>query len=184
MGAHVLLRPSPAVDVTDLLPHVPLYMKELEEALVGQRVVACIGNYKWLGAFACIPPIYSTLVGAATTEEEGYALVQKQRPSMVFVSQHLDAGSGLSLVARIEALDASTKTVLVADDSDISVVRVALSMAATASASSPAGCCRRSRLSPAVGSTTRKRWPPCCGSGRWPHRWRRSALGRWRCCRG
>lgn len=119
-------------------------MKELEEALVGQRVVACIGNYKWLGAFACIPPIYSTLVGAATTEEEGYALVQKHRPSLVFVSQHLDAGSGLSLVARIEALDSSVKTVLLADDSDISVVREALSYGCD-------GICFQSgRLLPAV----------------------------------
>lgn len=36
---------------------------------------------KWLGAFMCIPPVQRSLVGAATTEDEGFALVQAHRPA-------------------------------------------------------------------------------------------------------
>jgi DNA-binding NarL/FixJ family response regulator len=74
----------------------------------------------------CITPVQKSLVGAATTEEEAFELVQKHRPSLLVVSQHLQQGTGLSLVARTEILDRSIKTLLIADDSHDTMVREAL----------------------------------------------------------
>ncbi|MBM5822121.1 MAG: response regulator transcription factor [Cyanobacteria bacterium K_Offshore_surface_m2_011] len=81
---------------------------------------------KWLGAFMCITAVQKSLVGATTTEEEGFRLVERQRPSLLVVSQRLQEGTGLSLVERTEALDPAIRTLLVADDANEDLVREAL----------------------------------------------------------
>ena len=115
------------MDLTSLLPTVPGFLAELDEVMDGHTAVACLENPKWLGAFCCVPPILKRLVGAATTEEEGLELVVRHQPSLLFVSQRLEGGTGLSLVARAEAIDRGIRTLLVADDSEITLVREALS---------------------------------------------------------
>ncbi|MFQ6539394.1 MULTISPECIES: LuxR C-terminal-related transcriptional regulator [Aphanothece] len=114
------------MDLTDLIPEIPALLEELDELLRGHTTVACLEHLKWLGAFMCIPPIQKSLVGAATTEDEALELVRKHRPSLIVVSQSLQQGTGLSLVARAEAIDRATKTLLVADDSNETLVREAL----------------------------------------------------------
>jgi DNA-binding NarL/FixJ family response regulator len=52
--------------------------------------------------------------------------VSRYRPSLLVVSQQLQQGTGLSLVARVEALDRSIRTLLVADVSHPQLVREAL----------------------------------------------------------
>jgi DNA-binding NarL/FixJ family response regulator len=114
------------VDLSHLLPEIPALIEELEELLTEHTTVACLEHMKWLGAFMCISPGHKSLVGAATTEDEGFQLVRQLQPTLVVVSQHLQQGSGLSLVARTEAFDRSVKTLLVADDSNEALVREAL----------------------------------------------------------
>jgi DNA-binding NarL/FixJ family response regulator len=114
------------MDLTYLLPEIPKILADLEGVLASHTTVACLETMKWLGAFMCIPPVRSSLVGAATTEEEGFELVQAHRPSLLIVSQQLENGSGLSLVARTERLDHSIRTLLVADDDNEVLVREAL----------------------------------------------------------
>lgn len=114
------------MDLTDLIPTIPALLEELDELLAAHCTVACLEHMKWLGAFMCITPVQKSLVGAATTEDEGFALVRQHHPSLLVVSQHLEQGTGLSLVARTEALDRSVKTLLVADDTHDTLVREAL----------------------------------------------------------
>ncbi|MEA5392119.1 response regulator transcription factor [Cyanobium gracile UHCC 0139] len=101
-------------------------LEELEEILDGLTTVACLEHMKWLGSFMCITPVHKSLVGAATTEEEAFQLVRKHQPSLLVVSQKLQEGTGLSLVARTEALHPTIKTLLIADDSNETLVREAL----------------------------------------------------------
>lgn len=114
------------MDLTDLIPTIPAIVEELGELLAEHRTVACLEHMKWLGAFMCITPVHRSLVGAATTEDEGFKRVRQHRPSLLVVSQHLQQGTGLSLVARTAAFDRSIRTLLVADDSNQPLVREAL----------------------------------------------------------
>ncbi|MCP9928820.1 response regulator transcription factor [Cyanobium sp. CH-040] len=114
------------MDLTRLLPEIPALLEELDALLAPHTTVACLETMKWLGAFMCIPAVHKSLVGAATTEAEGDALVQRHNPSLLIVSQHLESGTGLSLVARSERRDRSIKTLLVADDANEVLVREAL----------------------------------------------------------
>jgi DNA-binding CsgD family transcriptional regulator len=65
------------VDLTDPIPGIPALLEELEGILAGLTTVTCLGHMKWLGAFMCIAPVQRSLVGAATTEEEGFRLVER-----------------------------------------------------------------------------------------------------------
>jgi DNA-binding NarL/FixJ family response regulator len=126
MGRSLGADDEPALDLTDLIPEIPALLEELEELLADHTTVACLEHMKWLGSFMCITPVQKSLVGAATTEEEGFQLVRKHQPRLLVASQQLQQGTGLSLVARTEALNPSIKTLLVADDSSETLVREAL----------------------------------------------------------
>ena len=71
-------------------------------------------------------PVLKSLVGAVTTEDEAFELVRKHRPTLLMVSQHLQQGTGLSLVVRTVAFNRNIKMLLVADDSNEDLVREAL----------------------------------------------------------
>jgi NarL family two-component system response regulator LiaR len=114
------------MDLSHLIPEIPTLIEELEDLLADHTTVACLEHMKWLGAFMCISPVRRSLVGAATTEDEGFQLVRQHQPTLLVVSQHLQQGTGLSLVARAEAFNRSVKTLLVADDSNDALVREAL----------------------------------------------------------
>jgi DNA-binding NarL/FixJ family response regulator len=91
------------VDLTAPIPGIPALLEELEGILAGLTTVTCLGHMKWLGAFMCIAPVQRSLVGTATTEEEGFRLVE-----------------------RTEALDPAIRTLLIADDANEALVREAL----------------------------------------------------------
>ncbi len=114
------------MDLTDLIPGIPALLEDLEQILAGLPTVACLEHMKWLGAFMCITPVQKSLVGAATTEEEGFRQVERHRPSLLVVSQRLQEGTGLRLVERTKALDPAIRTLLVADDANEALVREAL----------------------------------------------------------
>jgi len=101
-------------------------IEELEELLTDQRILLCLEHRQWVAACMTITPVHKSLVGAVTTEDEAFELVRKHRPTLLMVSQHLQQGTGLSLVARTEAFNRSVKTLLVADDSNEALVREAL----------------------------------------------------------
>ncbi|MEB3322422.1 MAG: response regulator transcription factor [Synechococcaceae cyanobacterium] len=114
------------MDLTPLLATIPELLEEYRVLLDSRTIVACLGNMKWLGAFMCITPITEHIVGAATTEAEGYRLVLKHQPDFLIVSDQLHEGSGLSLVRRAEQLNPDIRTILVASQESPEVIRQGL----------------------------------------------------------
>ena len=58
-----------------------------------QRVVACCGDRLTLACLGLVEPIRRAVVGAATTEEEGFELVLRHMPSLLISSSDLETGT-------------------------------------------------------------------------------------------
>lgn len=114
------------MDLTHVLQSIPELLEEYARLLEGKTVVACLGNTRWLGAFICINPITDHVVGASTTEDEGFRHVQMHRPDFLLVSESLHEGTGVSLVRRAERFDASIRTILITNRESTAVIQEAL----------------------------------------------------------
>ena len=68
--------------------------------LKDRRLVVVFGDRLSLTSFALAEPIRSSLVGAATTEDEGVELVLRTRPDLLICSSDLEIGYGVSLLRR------------------------------------------------------------------------------------
>ena len=68
-----------------------------------QRVVVCCGDRLTLTGLCLAEPIRRAVVGAATTEEEGFALVLRHQPSLLICSADLETGYGINLLRRVKA---------------------------------------------------------------------------------
>lgn len=73
------------------------------ELFQGQRVVACMGDRFALSCLCLAEPIRRSMVGAATTEDEGLELVLRTRPSLLICSSDLESGYGIDLIRRVKA---------------------------------------------------------------------------------
>ncbi|WP_094556711.1 response regulator transcription factor [Synechococcus sp. 1G10] len=114
------------MDLTHLLQNIPTLLEEYGQLLEGKTIVACLGNTRWLGAFICINPITEHVVGASTTEEEGYQHVLQHRPNFLLVSESLHEGAGVSLVRRAERFHPDTRTILITNRESTAVIGEAL----------------------------------------------------------
>ena len=74
----------------------------VERLLAKRRVVAVMGDRLTLCSFALAGPIRGSLVGAATTEDEGFELVMSRQPDLLICSSDLEVGYGLNLLKRIK----------------------------------------------------------------------------------
>ena len=72
-----------------------------------QRVVVCCGDHLTLACLClCLcraEPIRRAVVGAATTEDEGFELVLRHKPSLLICSSDLETGYGMNLLRRVKA---------------------------------------------------------------------------------
>ncbi|MDD9803265.1 MAG: response regulator transcription factor [Cyanobacteria bacterium MAG STY1_bin_7] len=67
-----------------------------------QRMVACCGDRFTLACLCLAEPIRRA-VGAATTEEEGFELVLRHKPSLLICTSDLETGYGMNLLRRVKA---------------------------------------------------------------------------------
>jgi DNA-binding NarL/FixJ family response regulator len=67
------------------------------------RLVVCLGSRALLAAFLGWTLNPDQVLGAATTEGEGLALVEQHQPTMVLLSDQLERGNGIALVQQIKA---------------------------------------------------------------------------------
>ncbi len=67
------------------------------------------------------------LVSAVTTEEEAVAAIKKHKPNLLFCTERLEQGYGISLIKRVEQIDRSIKTLLLLERTSQAVVEEALS---------------------------------------------------------
>ena len=68
-----------------------------------QRVVACMGDRFALSCLCLAEPIQRSMVGAATTEDEGFELVLRTSPDLLICSSDLERGYGIDLLRRVKA---------------------------------------------------------------------------------
>ena len=68
-----------------------------------RRLVLVFGDRLTLSALATAEPIQQSLVGAATTEDEGVELVLRTQPDLLICSSDLETGYGPVLLKRVKA---------------------------------------------------------------------------------
>ena len=90
------------MDFTPKLEQIRRNTSQINNLLRDARLVACLGNRALLSFFVGGLIGQEHLVGAATCEPAGLELVERHRPSMVFLSDTLEQGSGVSLLLHIK----------------------------------------------------------------------------------
>ncbi len=90
------------MDFTPKLEQLRRNTGQIHHLLRDARLVACLGNRALLSLFVGALVGREQLVGAATSAAAGLALVERQQPSMVFLSDTLEQGSGVALVQEIK----------------------------------------------------------------------------------
>ncbi|MDA0717025.1 MAG: response regulator transcription factor [Cyanobacteria bacterium] len=100
------------MDFTPRIEQIRRNTSQIINLLKDARLVACLGNRALLCALVGGLMGEEHLVGAATCEAAGLALVERQRPSMVFLSDTLEQGSGVSLLLQLKKRWPSILTLL------------------------------------------------------------------------
>ena len=77
------------------------------------RLLACFGNRALLNFFLSGLTRPGQVAGAATTEEEGLALLTRHRPDFLVVTDQLEQGCGIRLVERTKASQPEVRTLLI-----------------------------------------------------------------------
>lgn len=90
------------MDFTPALARIRQNTRQIHTLLRDARLVACLGNRALLSLFVGGLAGQEQLVGAATCEAAGLALVTRFQPSMVLASDVLEQGSGVHLVQQIK----------------------------------------------------------------------------------
>jgi CheY-like chemotaxis protein len=90
------------MDFTPKLEQIRRNTSQIHNLLRDARLVACFGNRALLSLFVGGLIGQDHLVGAATCEAAGLALVEQHQPTMVFLSDTLEQGSGVALVQAIK----------------------------------------------------------------------------------
>ena len=74
-----------------------------KQLLKDRRLVVVFGDRLTLMSFCVAEPIRPSLVGAATTEDEGFELVRRTQPDLLICSSDLETGYGPCLLRRVKA---------------------------------------------------------------------------------
>ena len=90
------------MDFTPKLEQLRRNTGQIHNLLREARLVTCLGNRALLSLFVGALVDREQLVGAATCEAAGLALVERHQPSMVFLSDTLEQGSGVAMVQEIK----------------------------------------------------------------------------------
>ena len=94
--------------------------------LSGKRSIACMGDLLTLASFSLVPVVSQSLVGAYTTQSEAAAVCQQKSPDLLFVTENLEQGYGLSLARHVKEFSPKTRTLVFLHRETQAVVREAL----------------------------------------------------------
>lgn len=101
------------MDYTPLLEQLERNTHESRTLLDSSSLVLCLGNRLSLSLLSSQFARPDQLLGAATTEAEGLALVRRHRPDVLICSDQLEQGCGVALVQAVKALEPQPRTLLV-----------------------------------------------------------------------
>ena len=94
--------------------------------LSGKRSIACMGDLLTLASFSLVAVVSQSLVGAYTTQSEAAAVCQQKSPDLLFVTENLEQGYGLSLARHVKEFSPKTRTLVFLHRETQAVVREAL----------------------------------------------------------
>jgi DNA-binding NarL/FixJ family response regulator len=97
---------SPAVSPVDFTPQIRQIQRNrshTSQLLEHLKLVTCFGNRALLSLFVGTVTRPGQLAGAATTEQEGLALLERHRPDLLLVTDQLEQGCGFRLVEECKA---------------------------------------------------------------------------------
>lgn len=100
------------MDFTALLPQLRDHQDRAGHLLIGRTIVLCLGSRALLSFMVGAHREPRRIVGAATAEAEGLALVARHRPDLLFASDRLEQGCGIALVQAVKRLHPATRTLL------------------------------------------------------------------------
>ena len=103
------------MDFTHLIPRIKCAQASFCKALGDRSVVVVCGNRSMLSLFIAGSTCPDALLGAATCEANGLALVKAKRPDLLLCTEHLEDGQGTALVRQSKMLPAAPKVLIVCD---------------------------------------------------------------------
>ena len=98
----------------------------LAEFFRTKQVVACMGDRFALSCLCLVEPLRHSIVGAATTEEEGFELVLRHKPSLLICTSDLETGYGMNLLRRVKAELPTCQLLIVLERETQAVVQEAM----------------------------------------------------------
>ncbi|MCP9849073.1 response regulator transcription factor [Cyanobium sp. Morenito 9A2] len=114
------------MDLTPRLEALRQTHAQLNAVLAGRTVLACFGKRSTLSILLA-DPNRPELVGGATTQSEGLALVERHRPTLLITSERLEQGCGVELALSVKQRHPATLVlVLLADVSGRKLLRRAV----------------------------------------------------------
>ena len=96
------------------------------QLLQSRRIVVCMGDRLALMCLCLTEPIRPVVLGAATTEDEGFELVRRTKPDLLICSSDLETGYGIDLIKRVHAECPSCQRLIVLVRETQAVVREAM----------------------------------------------------------
>ena len=97
-----------------------------QSLLSGKTAIACMGDLLTLASFSLVPVIRESLIGAYTTQSEAAEACQEKSPDLLFITENLEQGYGLSLARHIKEFCPTTRTLVFLHRETQAVVREAL----------------------------------------------------------
>jgi len=94
--------------------------------LTGKTAVACMGDLLTLASFSLVHVISETLIGAYTTQNEAADACQRSKPDLLFVTENLEQGYGLSLARLVKEFSPKTRSLVFLHRETQEVVREAI----------------------------------------------------------
>ena len=94
--------------------------------LAGKTSIACMGDLLTLATFSLVPVISESLIGAYTTQAEAAEACQAKSPDLLFITENLEQGYGLSLARHVKEFSPKTRTAVFLHRETQAVVREAL----------------------------------------------------------
>jgi len=114
------------MDITPRIPQLAASREQVLNLMGASSTVACFGSRALLSLFVCAAPEPASVVGAVTTEAEALELIARHQPGFLFVTEHLEAGSGLGLVKQAHRLCPDLRTLLILQSASAQLLQDAL----------------------------------------------------------
>ena len=99
---------------------------QCQELLKNRKVLICSKNRLTLTALCLCTPILKSLIGGATTEEEGLELQTKFKPDILITSEDLERGYGIRLVEKAKIYSPSITALIFLERETTEVVHEAM----------------------------------------------------------